>query len=412
MKLEYYPVLASIFLLSLRCGFGQAPVNDYFTNRTVLSGDDVSFIGTLAGATTEDPQELTGDGLTLSGKITESVWWSWTTPQDSVVTLVVSSSSTNTEFLNGLSVYDTTNVFSRPIQIVSAKPLVSSIPNESFSFPVTAGTEYEIQLFGGTSATYALRLISSPFPIILDQPKSQTVSSNASAIFTVMAAGIPPFWYQWQFNGTNLPDATKPILGLTNILASQAGSYLVIVSNAGGTVTSDAATLALSASDIKPVLTVRPNQSVQFAFSVSGETGRNYRIESSTNLVDWLPEASFPETSYSGYQPQNTSVVFTTNSTAMLAVGVNGPRKYFRASSYAAPDEICINNLKQIRYAKMLWQRETMPALYGGPTLGDLDQYMTNVTIFSCPGGGLYQFNNVVGNPTCTVPGHVLEEPR
>lgn len=227
-----------------------------------------------------------------------------------------------------------------------------------------------------------------------------------------MAGGIPPFTYQWLRDGTILPGATKPILGLTNILASQTGSYSVIVSNAGGTVTSDPATLALSASDIKPVLTLLPGQAGRFAFSVSGETGRNYRLESSTNLVDWSPETSFPVTSYSGYQPRYTSVVFATNSTAALTIDRNGPRKYFRASRYAAPEEICINNLKQIRYAKMLWQRENRASWYLAASYADLVNYMTNITLFSCPEGGFYHFNNLASDPACTVPGHVLEEPR
>jgi hypothetical protein len=112
-----------------------------------------------------------------------------------VVTLEVLGSSRNTEYMDALAVFDTTNVFSPPVHTVSVAPLSSSVPNEGISFPVTAGTEYEIQLFGGTSATYVLRLISSPFPIILGQPASLTVSSNASALFTVLAGGMPPFTF-------------------------------------------------------------------------------------------------------------------------------------------------------------------------------------------------------------------------
>jgi hypothetical protein len=74
MKLKYFPLLASTFLALVQCGFGQAPVNDNFKNRTVLAGNDLTFIGTLASATVENPPETTGGVLTLSGNLTQSVW--------------------------------------------------------------------------------------------------------------------------------------------------------------------------------------------------------------------------------------------------------------------------------------------------------------------------------------------------
>ena len=48
-------------------------------------------------------------------------------------------------------------------------------------------------------------------------------------------------FYQWQFNGVNIDDATNAALVLTNLDLSQAGAYDVIVTNSlGSTVSSNA----------------------------------------------------------------------------------------------------------------------------------------------------------------------------
>ena len=61
----------------------------------------------------------------------------------------------------------------------------------------------------------------------------------------MQADGIAPLSYQWQLNGTNLTASTNAVLNLTNITASQAGEYTVVVSNSFGTVTSSAAVLTV-----------------------------------------------------------------------------------------------------------------------------------------------------------------------
>jgi uncharacterized repeat protein (TIGR01451 family) len=62
--------------------------------------------------------------------------------------------------------------------------------------------------------------------IITNQPASLTVRAGATATFNVGASGTPPFTYQWFFNGTNLlAGATSATLTLTNVTATQAGTY-------------------------------------------------------------------------------------------------------------------------------------------------------------------------------------------
>jgi pimeloyl-ACP methyl ester carboxylesterase len=58
-------------------------------------------------------------------------------------------------------------------------------------------------------------------------------------------AGLPPFNYQWQFNGQNIPNATSATLTLNSVTASNDGGYSVVVWNSYGSATSTTASLAV-----------------------------------------------------------------------------------------------------------------------------------------------------------------------
>ena len=108
----------------------------------------------------------------------------------------------------------------------------------------TLGLEW---LIGGTTQAS---------PTITTQPVSQAVTAGQSVTFTVTAAGLPPPAYQWRKNGVNLSNggritgATGTTLSISSVQAADAGTYTVVVSNAGGSVTSQAATLTLGSAAI------------------------------------------------------------------------------------------------------------------------------------------------------------------
>jgi hypothetical protein len=82
-------------------------------------------------------------------------------------------------------------------------------------------------------------VVAAP-PGITSPPTGQSFALGGGVTLSVTAGGTGPFSYQWQFNGVNLPGANGPSLSLTNLTATNAGAYRVIISNAVGTVTSDA----------------------------------------------------------------------------------------------------------------------------------------------------------------------------
>jgi hypothetical protein len=107
-------------------------------------------------------------------------------------------------------------------------------------------------------------------PIIATQPVAQTFASGGGVILSVSAAGTG-LSYQWQFNGTNIPGETSPILNLTSLSITNAGAYRVVVSStAGGTVTSqDAILLLLSFGDLK----------LYAGMTLAGTVGQRFRVD-------------------------------------------------------------------------------------------------------------------------------------
>jgi len=87
-------------------------------------------------------------------------------------------------------------------------------------------------------------------PSISTQPQSQTNLLGTTATFTVQATGAEPLAYQWQRDSGmlyfyDLTGCTAASLCLTNVQATDAGSYRIIVTNAFGSVTSAVATLTV-----------------------------------------------------------------------------------------------------------------------------------------------------------------------
>jgi len=99
--------------------------------------------------------------------------------------------------------------------------------------------------FGSITSSIAVLTVSSA-PIITNQPQGLTVTVGQSATFTVGAAGALPLSYQWRFFGTNLPGATTNSFSRVAAQIADAGNYLVVVTNSGGSVTSAVAALTVN----------------------------------------------------------------------------------------------------------------------------------------------------------------------
>jgi hypothetical protein len=86
---------------------------------------------------------------------------------------------------------------------------------------------------------YSIASASPPLVASGPTPSAQTVAVGDSASINAgNAYGLGPLIYQWRHNGTNLPGMTAQSLVFPNISLSAAGSYDVVVTGAGGSVTS------------------------------------------------------------------------------------------------------------------------------------------------------------------------------
>jgi outer membrane protein assembly factor BamB len=122
-------------------------------------------------------------------------------------------------------------------QLVLEKPE----SNRSGSYSVVVSN-----LAGVVTSRPVVLSVMSP-PAILQSPVSQTSSIGGELVFKVSAKGSAPLEYSWFFQQAGIPGATNSSLHLTQLQPSEAGNYVVVVSNAVGAVTSAPATLVVPA---------------------------------------------------------------------------------------------------------------------------------------------------------------------
>ncbi len=79
-------------------------------------------------------------------------------------------------------------------------------------------------------------------PVISAQPVSVTTATGQSATFSVTVSNSPT-GYQWYFNGASISGANSATYTISNVQASNAGTYYVVVSNASNSLESSRATL-------------------------------------------------------------------------------------------------------------------------------------------------------------------------
>src|SRR5204863_10065440 len=130
-------------------------------------------------------------------------------------------------------------------------------------------------------------------PTITTQPASQTVSTGQTATFTVTATGTAPLSYQWQKNGTAIGAATTASYTTSATTASDNGDqFTVVVSNAVGSVTSNAAALTVNAALVAPTITTQPasqtvsvGQTATFTVTATGTAPLSYQWQKNGTAI-------------------------------------------------------------------------------------------------------------------------------
>ena len=135
---------------------------------------------------------------------------------------------------------------------------------------------------GGSVTSLVATLAVYVPPQIQGLPGNLTVTQGQTASFSVTVnSGTAPFSYQWNFDGAALLGATNAGLTLTNVQTTQAGSYTVVVTNLGGSVTSGVETLTVN---VPATITTQPQsqtalrgQSASFSVGAAGTANLSYQ---------------------------------------------------------------------------------------------------------------------------------------
>ena len=126
-----------------------------------------------------------------------------------------------------------------------------------FGYPagmaVSGGT-----LFVADSANNTIRsgsMITDHPPTISSQPQSQAVMIGSPVTFSVGAGSQDTVYYQWLFNGAEIPGATGSTYSLASAQPANAGTYSVLINSGLGSILSSNALLTVYA---PPAITNQP----------------------------------------------------------------------------------------------------------------------------------------------------------
>ena len=172
--------------------------------------------------------------------------------------------------------------------------------------PVSAGDDQAkfsvtVSNMGGqvTSSTALLTVVSPP--TVTTQPQNTTVAPGRVASFSVAASALNgTLTYQWYkgssalADGGNVSGSASGTLTLQQVTATDAGAYSVKVSDAAGSVSSDAATLTIAATRLVVTATgvglsqVGTRSVLQRTIQVLGDSGRTDIPWTATSDSAWL----------------------------------------------------------------------------------------------------------------------------
>ena len=126
---------------------------------------------------------------------------------------------------------------------------------QKFEFPLQAGLNRLVWsyrkdsgTFAGMDAAFIDDVLLPPVepPAITELTESMSVFEGDSVELSVTVVGSEPLAYQWSKGGVELEGATDSRLTLANVVPSDAGDYVVAVSNSAGRVESDVITVTMA----------------------------------------------------------------------------------------------------------------------------------------------------------------------
>ncbi len=162
------------------------------------------------------------------------------------------------------TLYDSASTGGRDQLGLAQKFAVPTIVNGK----VYVGTGFGLSVFGNLGP-----------PFVTTQPRGGKVYIGTNVTLYVGAGGTPPMSFQWEFNGSPIPNATNSWLSLINLQESNGGVYTARLSNPEGTNTTDDAVLIVQPPPVRLSINARRQMTLQ------GMVGQTYYIQYTTNLA-------------------------------------------------------------------------------------------------------------------------------
>lgn len=119
-------------------------------------------------------------------------------------------------------------------------------------------------------------------PAVIAQPANLAVCAGMPANFSVTTSGDGPFSFQWRKNGVAIGGATGVSYSVTFAHPGDAGNYDVVISNACGMVTSNAASLAVNSFSLSETSASFP----------AGGGGNSVNVIATVNQCGWAATSS------------------------------------------------------------------------------------------------------------------------
>jgi glucose/arabinose dehydrogenase len=133
-----------------------------------------------------------------------------------------------------------------------ASPVDLTVANDGSLYYLARGS-------GSGGSVFRVAYTAGQAPTITTHPSSQTVPTGGTATFTVAASGTPPLSYQWQRNGVDIPGATSASYTLSGVTTADNGAtFRARVTNSFGSVTSNSATLTVTANQAPSATITQP----------------------------------------------------------------------------------------------------------------------------------------------------------
>jgi len=228
--------------------------------------------------------------------------------------------------------------------------IVGGMPSASIAAGQSMSAQVQFAPSSAGSATGSVSIVSdatnSPLAISLNgngmaslsitaQPVNQSVVIGQTATFSVTASGVGTLTYQWKKGGTAISGATSATYttpATTN--ADNSTQFTVVVTDNNGNMTSNAATLTVTASAVAPSITAQPasktvgaGQTATFNVTATGTSPLTYQWSKNSTAISGATSASYTTlaTASSDNNAQFTvtvtnSVKSVTSSAAVLTV--------------------------------------------------------------------------------------------